>query len=47
MSLGRAIATGRPSYSSPLLGGEVRRGGDDVRFALSPPLPLAGERRKI
>jgi hypothetical protein len=34
------------SYSSPPLGGEVRRGGDDVRIPLSQPLPLAGERRK-
>ena len=33
-----------PSYSSPPLGGEARRGGNDVRLPLSLPLPLAGER---
>ena len=33
------------SYSSPPPGGEARRGGDSVGFPLSPPLPLAGERR--
>jgi len=34
------------SYSSPPLGGEARRGGNDVRGPLSPPLPLAGERSR-
>jgi hypothetical protein len=33
-----------PSCSSPPLGGEARRGGNDVRIPLSQPLPLAGER---
>ena len=33
-----------PSYSSPPLGGEARRGGIDVRNPLSQPLPLARER---
>src|SRR5215831_6157375 len=33
-----------PSCSSPPLGGEARRGGNDVRNPLSRPLPLAGER---
>jgi hypothetical protein len=50
MSLGRSIATvgslDSSSGSSPPPGGEVRRGGNDVRFPLSPPLPLVGERRK-
>ena len=32
------------SYSSPPLGGEARRGGNDVRIPLTQPLPLAGER---
>ena len=32
--------------SSPPPGGEARRGGNDVRIPLSPPLPLAGERSK-
>jgi CO/xanthine dehydrogenase Mo-binding subunit len=32
------------SCSSPPLGGEVRRGGNDVRIPLTQPLPLAGER---
>jgi len=32
------------SCSSPPLGGEARRGGDDVRNPLSQPLPLTGER---
>jgi hypothetical protein len=41
------VALERASYSSPPLGGEVRRGGDDVRCPLSPPLPLTGERRKM
>ncbi|MBV8192730.1 MAG: Smr/MutS family protein [Alphaproteobacteria bacterium] len=36
----------RRSDSSPPLGGEARRGGDDVRSPLSQPLPLTGERRK-
>jgi hypothetical protein len=35
-----------PTCPDFALGGEVRRGGSDVRHPLSRPLPLAGERRK-
>jgi len=41
----KRLRQGRKSSSSPPLGGEVRRGDNDVPIPLHQPLPLAGERR--
>src|SRR5215467_9471811 len=44
LSWSTSASSSLPSSSSPPPGGEVRRGGIDVRIPLSLPLPLAGER---